>query len=162
MKYWNILKRFTFKTIYTYWNISGGIPPETFNMKIWKYIKILKILKYWGAAFQNRFDIKLNKQTKIWKTKYIKIFWAAFPQLHNTFWRAEVSDRQNSKYKMRFTVWNYRFWDVAASFHCIFCILTVFSLWFHFSFNTTLLHILRFILFYPSCSTIFFHSTPLI
>ena len=62
---------------------------------------------------------------------------------------------KNSKYKMRFMVWNYRFWDVAASLHCIFCIFTVFSLWFHFSVNTTL-DILRFILFYASCSTLFF------
>ena len=76
-----------------------------------------------------------------------KLGWAYFG--------AAVSDRQNSKYKMRFMVWNYRFWDVAASLHCIFCILTVFSLWFHFSVNTTL-DILRFILFYASCSTLFF------
>ena len=40
-------------------------------------------------------------------------------------------------------------------FTVFFCILTVFSLWFHFSVNTTL-DILRFVLFYASCSTLFF------
>ena len=58
-----------------------------------------------------------DPQTDPQKNKWCKERWVGF----SCSFGLKMSDRQNSKYKMWFRVWSYRFWECAISFYSVCC-----------------------------------------